>query len=80
MFLYIVPLKQGLKLRYISIFPLFEPAFLYIVPLKQGLKQYYDKTKSSTIHTVFIHSSIKTRIETLIFHHITTCTRKGFYT
>ena len=39
------------------------PWFLYIVPLKQGLKPSYRKCiyiKSN----VFIHSSIKTRIET----------------
>jgi len=39
--------------------------FLYIVPLKQGLKrkQYLGQ---KDIPDVFIHSSIKTRIETMI--------------
>ena len=37
--------------------------FLYIDPLKQGLKQDYLKTKDLVL-IVFIHRSIKTRIET----------------
>ena len=39
--------------------------FLYIVPLKQGLKQKLDKVIRENV-PVFIHSSIKTRIETPI--------------
>jgi len=38
--------------------------FLYIVPLKQGLKQII-KAKTTDNKFVFIHSSIKTRIETI---------------
>ena len=38
--------------------------FLYIVPLKQGLKQRLGRSLEK-FRTVFIHSSIKTRIETL---------------
>jgi len=41
--------------------------FLYIVPLKQGLKQKYKK-EGSYGKEVFIHSSIKTRIETRRVH------------
>jgi len=38
LFLYIVPLKQGLKLSdFVSVF-FSGSGFLYIVPLKQGLK------------------------------------------
>ena len=37
--------------------------FLYIDPLKQGLKPYCDSTYG-IIQSVFIHRSIKTRIET----------------
>jgi len=63
-FLYIVPLKQGLK-PYEPV-QCFDPLilFLYIVPLKQGLKltsvRFFPVSEE-----VFIHSSIKTRIETL---------------
>jgi len=38
--------------------------FLYIDPLKQGLKQIYEGNRMEIIH-VFIHRSIKTRIETI---------------
>jgi len=37
--------------------------FLYIDPLKQGLKQQYQDIQSA-LKEVFIHRSIKTRIET----------------
>ena len=37
-FLYIVPLKQGLKLTYLADQQFSRLWFLYIVPLKQGLK------------------------------------------
>ena len=37
-FLYIVPLKQGLKHRSAGARRAIQTAFLYIVPLKQGLK------------------------------------------
>ena len=40
--------------------------FLYIVPLKQGLKLSPDNTLQAQ-YEVFIHSSIKTRIETQYF-------------
>jgi len=39
MFLYIVPLKQGLKPVASLMTGIFQLLFLYIVPLKQGLKQ-----------------------------------------
>ena len=38
-FLYIVPLKQGLKQKVIEYLQSQKKEFLYIVPLKQGLKQ-----------------------------------------
>ncbi len=38
--------------------------FLYIVPLKQGLKLLQNIAKELVGSKVFIHSSIKTRIET----------------
>jgi len=38
MFLYIDPLKQGLKLSFYSSFLCILSLFLYIDPLKQGLK------------------------------------------
>ena len=38
--------------------------FLYIVPLKQGLKHSLTDVTSTIGEPVFIHSSIKTRIET----------------
>jgi len=41
--------------------------FLYIVPLKQGLKLLTALCAFTTIF-VFIHSSIKTRIETITFY------------
>ncbi len=62
-FLYIVPLKQGLKHSLYDNVSNFIFPFLYIVPLKQGLKQanfYF----LQPLPNVFIHSSIKTRIET----------------
>ncbi len=66
-FLYIDPLKQGLK-RELKVFlnTRIKP-FLYIDPLKQGLKP--DAMSYGLIRcTVFIHRSIKTRIETIIVH------------
>ena len=42
--------------------------FLYIVPLKQGLKQRQDNIETPK-NKVFIHSSIKTRIETKLDKH-----------
>ncbi len=65
MFLYIVPLKQGLTPEKDKKVAIETYLFLYIVPLKQGLKlKYFIRVKSKLI--VFIHSSIKTRIETPI--------------
>ena len=86
-FLYIDPLKQGLKHFFYSIYDKVLNQFLYIDPLKQGLKQYsitglllstmflyIDPLKQGLklkklklffiILSVFIHRSIKTRIET----------------
>jgi len=40
LFLYIDPLKQGLKQQYQDIQSALKELFLYIDPLKQGLKQY----------------------------------------
>jgi len=66
MFLYIDPLKQGLKRkRIISLIPKHN-MFLYIDPLKQGLKP-LPEFRKAMIDTVFIHRSIKTRIETLLY-------------
>ena len=64
MFLYIVPLKQGLKHADRNLTSAFVVMFLYIVPLKQGLKHNRGVCYRFPI-PVFIHSSIKTRIETL---------------
>ncbi len=63
-FLYIDPLKQGLKRKksYKEGITLFY-GFLYIDPLKQGLKL-NDFTYFLHQFSVFIHRSIKTRIET----------------
>jgi len=62
-FLYIDPLKQGLKQYIPNILWNGISVFLYIDPLKQGLK-----LVSQILHIkryrVFIHRSIKTRIET----------------
>ena len=52
--------------------------FLYIVPLKQGLKLVTIPLAKSMVR-VFIHSSIKTRIET-IFHLVKHPVQVGFYT
>ena len=79
MFLYIVPLKQGLKLCIQKEKRVSSLWFLYIVPLKQGLKL-IKSSRERKVLSVFIHSSIKTRIET------DTCSGryvegwKGFYT
>ncbi len=63
LFLYIVPLKQGLKLKFQNYILITDIPFLYIVPLKQGLKPKQTKRLRER-RKVFIHSSIKTRIET----------------
>jgi len=64
-FLYIVPLKQGLKLSpTMATIDLWD-LFLYIVPLKQGLKPKKEYRRDYISLYVFIHSSIKTRIETI---------------
>jgi len=78
MFLYIDPLKQGLKL-YIFFNHLENlPQFLYIDPLKQGLKLEASEAMGRAF-SVFIHRSIKTRIETemLLKRQIL---RQSFYT
>ncbi len=62
MFLYIDPLKQGLKLLAILSL-LIVRKFLYIDPLKQGLKHIIS-IDGKIYKIVFIHRSIKTRIET----------------
>ena len=64
MFLYIDPLKQGLKLFQRNIKNGTPGGFLYIDPLKQGLKQKLNEAEKAEID-VFIHRSIKTRIETI---------------
>jgi len=65
-FLYIDPLKQGLKQsqweKMANVFNM----FLYIDPLKQGLKQNIVLSSLYSLMNVFIHRSIKTRIETSI--------------
>ena len=63
MFLYIDPLKQGLKHFSTSVKLLFN-WFLYIDPLKQGLKLKIIFCNLHKYVSVFIHRSIKTRIET----------------
>ena len=63
-FLYIVPLKQGLKRNYRWSNLQTDERFLYIVPLKQGLKPTAYLQSRVKLYSVFIHSSIKTRIET----------------
>jgi len=77
-FLYIDPLKQGLKLKIIvNHFPTFSQ-FLYIDPLKQGLKLTQSGIES-IFSSVFIHRSIKTRIET-DYHLAILYLHLGFYT
>jgi len=67
-FLYIDPLKQGLKL-FIECDPKVKKKwFLYIDPLKQGLKPSAPQPCRCAIR-VFIHRSIKTRIETFRFRY-----------
>jgi len=63
MFLYIDPLKQGLKLCIRRSVRWCSTGFLYIDPLKQGLKRTGEKFLQVP-GIVFIHRSIKTRIET----------------
>jgi len=87
-FLYIDPLKQGLKLQVLQELKAEIEEFLYIDPLKQGLKLVLPNPKWKTKYQflyidplkqglklkknififpanfVFIHRSIKTRIET----------------
>ena len=62
-FLYIDPLKQGLKPSDMNATCKFFNLFLYIDPLKQGLKL-QSGVRFLSIDIVFIHRSIKTRIET----------------
>jgi len=64
MFLYIDPLKQGLKLEMTVGYSGNGIEFLYIDPLKQGLKLSVEIVHPAP-PSVFIHRSIKTRIETL---------------
>jgi len=78
MFLYIVPLKQGLK-PFSRIQRFLDIVFLYIVPLKQGLKL-NGVFMPILLRGVFIHSSIKTRIETLCFPSRKWRNVCGFYT
>ncbi len=79
MFLYIVPLKQGLKLSEKDELAINTILFLYIVPLKQGLKLCDTATYRASIW-VFIHSSIKTRIETSSSQYPSGIGRICFYT
>ncbi len=76
-FLYIDPLKQGLKLTE----PVFHcetsGLFLYIDPLKQGLKL-RPVIPIHILWTGFIHRSIKTRIETLLHRQYHSIHHKGF--
>ena len=60
-FLYIDPLKQVIETKNLKIF---KAAMLYIDSLKQGLK--HNKYPVAYTPSVFIHRSIKTRIETSI--------------
>jgi len=53
--------------------------FLYIVPLKQGLKHIPVESEIMDI-PVFIHSSIKTRIETEPENAEPIIGSRGFYT
>ena len=72
MFLYIVPLKQGLKHCGWKIHGRVGTMFLYIDPLKQGLKLKAGLGGAGTARRVFIHRSIKTRIETITDFYINT--------
>jgi len=63
-FLYIDPIKQGLK-QIGSIYASDIYKFLYIDPIKQGLKRSLD-TFFGLLYDVFIHRSNKTRIETRV--------------
>ncbi len=65
MFLYIDPLKQGLKQKPTDYRCQYQNQFLYIDPLKQGLKLRIDREILGE-EGVFIHRSIKTRIETSV--------------
>ena len=63
MFLYIDPIKQGLKQQpKVEDFSI-EDLFLYIDPIKQGLKLRVLRSFAN-LDSVFIHRSNKTRIET----------------
>jgi len=53
--------------------------FLYIDPLKQGLKQ-IEYSITGLLLSVFIHRSIKTRIETLPIASISNISSSCFYT
>ena len=63
MFLYIDPIKQGLKQEERWRIGTAEIKFLYIDPIKQGLKRNMQGFGKES-QEVFIHRSIKTRIET----------------
>ena len=78
-FLYIDPLKQGLKQNSSMIEELVKYRFLYIDPLKQGLKPEQTIEPIDKM-TVFIHRSIKTRIETWSIYNISRSSVNGFYT
>jgi len=52
--------------------------FLYIDPLKQGLKLSTSE-ELNKLHNVFIHRSIKTRIETLKLKPLTSFPREFLY-
>ena len=54
--------------------------FLYIDPLKQGLKQEIYPKFEKMVKYVFIHRSIKTRIETINNENNLEFFGNGFYT
>ncbi len=77
-FLYIDPLKQGLKHKLLKQIDVFTE-FLYIDPLKQGLKRNNGYVRHHC-NSVFIHRSIKTRIETIQSHNDSFLQSICFYT
>ena len=64
MFLYIVPLKQGLKQESFEIKFLDYPVFIHR-SIKTRIETSLRRKKMAKVQYVFIHRSIKTRIETL---------------
>ncbi len=62
-FLYIDPIKQGLKRMEAENLIQTAAEFLYIDPIKQGLKHKMTRALNE-LNDVFIHRSNKTRIET----------------